>query len=203
MKENIPGCEDPLTRRHHRGGFDVHTPHFIHARGHLQSAQTYRVLSCAATCIMALAIVAMTACRAAAPNPEVSPETAQAGPVDEAPKSQRTEDVLFDAIVEESGARGYGLATVSPRFLVVVTDYEQVSARLRKRRIMKIIVLPRGGALNVTVSYERDAGVEGAPDWTVLEDANTRTRASKEEVELARAIEERLHVMKRQRARGR
>lgn len=187
---------------------DAHRGRIIHDRGHLDGASIYRVRWRAATAIVCLllGVSAMSACKSAGGTP-AEPVPSSADEQDDASaaraKSQRTEDVLFDAIIEESRDRGYELKTISPKFHTVVTDYEQVSTRLRKRRIMKIIILPRGGALNVKVSYERDAGIEGAPDWQVLEDAQTHTRAAQEEMELARAIEQRLHTMKRQRARQR
>jgi hypothetical protein len=180
----------------------------IHGRGHLNKAASYRVHGRAATAFMVMCwvVCGVCACKTSTPNPdeEAPPQISQdEEAAQERAKSQRTEDVLFDAIIDESTSRGFELKTISPKFHTVITGYEQVSARLRKRRIMKIIILPRGGALNVNVSYERDAGVQGTPDWQVLEDEGTRTRAAQEELELARAIEQRLHKMKRQRARQR
>lgn len=107
-----------------------------------------------------------------------------------------TRDVLFDAIIEESTARGYVTATESRRFWTLITEYESVSARIRKRRVMSIIVLPKGGALKVVVEYERDAGPEGAPSWEPLESEAIMKKASEEEMELARAIEKRFHHMR-------
>lgn len=107
-----------------------------------------------------------------------------------------TRDVLFDAIIEESTARGYITATESRRFWTLITEYEPVSARIRKRRVMSIIVLPKGGALKVVVEYERDAGPEGAPSWEPLESEAIMAKASEEEMALARAIEKRFHHMR-------
>ena len=68
-----------------------------------------------------------------------------------------SEEVLYDAMVEEAEARGWDVETASQRYRIVTTAYEGRSARLRVRRVMKIVVLPQGGALQVTVVYERDA----------------------------------------------
>lgn len=195
-----------------RGGeshvdLDAYHGQNIHDHGHLNEAASYRVHWRAATAfiVMCWVVCGVCACKTSTPTPDE--ETPSQVPQDKAAQerasSQRTEDVLFDAMIEESTSRGFELKTISPKFHTIITDYEQVSTRLRKRRIMKIIILPRGGALNVKVSYERDAGMEGTPDWQVLEDEGTYTRAAQEELELARAIEQRLHKMKRQRARQR
>ncbi len=178
----------------------------IHIDRRLFGASLYRARSVLATAFATLLLSSIACRNSPEPRADEDPATQTAEQDDaakERAKSQRTEDVLFDAIIAECEERGYELATVSPKFYTVITGYEKVSARLRKRRIIKILILPRGGALNVMVSYERDAGVEGAPDWQVLEDQNTRTRAGREEMELARAIEQRLHAMKRERARRR
>ena len=153
-----------------------------------------------------IAAALLLSCRArpepAAPAVSATEPGAAASEADrERALSQRSEDVLFDAILEESRERGYELETISPTFYTVVSGYERVSEKIRRRRVMKVIVLPRGGALNVTVAYERDAGREGEPQWTPLDDSATLERARSEEMDLARAIEARFHRMKRERAR--
>ena len=107
-----------------------------------------------------------------------------------------SEEVLYDAMVEEAEARGWEVATASPRYRIVTTGYEELSKRMRVRRIMKIVVLPQGGALQVTVGYERDAGPEGEPSWEPIVDGPVREKAAKEELELGRAIERRFHGMR-------
>ena len=138
-----------------------------------------------------IAAASLLSCRArpepAAPAVSATEPGAVASEADrERALSQRSEDVLFDAILEESRERGYELETISPTFYTVVSGYERVSEKIRRRRVMKVIVLPRGGALNVTVAYERDAGREGEPQWTPLDDSATLERAQSEEMDLAR-----------------
>ena len=159
---------------------------------------TYRVLCAAAICI---AVASSAGCRHGqqkgtdTKQASVEGSASSTGDGGEAARTS-SEQILFDAIVAELRARGHELETISEQFLVVVTAYEGVSARLRKRRVVKIIVLPRGGALNVRVSYERDGG---EANWKEVTDEQTRARASKEEMELARAIEQRFHALQRER----
>lgn len=115
-----------------------------------------------------------------------------------APAAERrpSEEVLYDAMVAEAEARGWEVATASPRYRIVTTGYEELSKRLRVRRIMKIVVLPQGGALQVTVAYERDAGPDGEPSWEPIAEGPVREKAAAEELELGRAIERRFHGMR-------
>lgn len=177
---------------------DVESMRLIQEQGGSSRAgvSTYRVMLLAAICIV---LTVLHGCRhGGTTNTTQDSTTATSGDVTGDGQAARTssEQILFDAIVAELESRGYTLETVSEQFYTVITSYEDVSARLRKRRIVKIIVLPRGGALNVRVSYERDGGEES---WTEVSDERTRERASKEEMELARAIEERFHVLQRER----
>ena len=165
---------------------------------HVQLIQTARSFMLLLWCVMVLCNV--MGCR------HGKPDTQESTPIkdgveevqqEESDKPERSEQILFRAIIAECEARGYELATVSEQFFMVVTESEPVSAKLRKKRLIKIIVLPRGGALNVQVVYERDAGVGGQSEWKVVESESIRERASKEEMEIARAIEKRFHTMRR------
>ena len=109
------------------------------------------------------------------------------------PEGDSTEDQLWRAIVEEMTSRGWPLATTSRRFNVVATEHEALSARLRKRRVARIVRLPQGGAISVTVEVERDVGPEGSPEWVAVTEEATRRTAAQEEMEIARAIEKRFH----------
>lgn len=119
----------------------------------------------------------------------------------DAPKQERltkmsTMDRLYLAIEQEVRARKWPVASASKRFRVVTTAFEARSARLRKQRVIRIVVLPRGGALKVSVIVERDVGPDGQPEWIPVEDPATRKAARAEEVELGRAIERRFHAMR-------
>lgn len=111
-------------------------------------------------------------------------------------KKPSTEEVLFRAIVQETRARAWDVDVSSPKHRLVSTQFSTISARLRKRRIMRIVLLPRGGALNVRVEYQRNVGAEERAEWVPVEDAETRKRARAEELELARAIEQRFHKIR-------
>ena len=171
---------------------DVSLRQLIQEQGSSARGSTYRVLGLAAICI---ALTTCVGCRHGAKGGEVAPAQGVEEQERDEPRTS-TEQILFDAIVAELASRGYALESVSEQFLTVVTGYEEVSARLRKRRVVKVIVLPRGGALNVRVSYERDGGESS---WQEVVDERTRERAGVEEMELARAIEERFHALQRER----
>lgn len=122
-------------------------------------------------------------------------------PERDTPKQERltklsTMDRLYLSIEQEVHARRWPVASASKRFRVVTTGFEQQSARLRKQRIIRIVVLPRGGALKVSVLVERDVGPDGQPEWIPVEDPATRKAARAEEIELGRAIERRFHAMR-------
>lgn len=101
---------------------------------------------------------------------------------------------LYDAILAETRARGWPIETASEKYYLVNTAHELLNERFRKRRIMRVVILPRGGALRVKVEHERNVGSEEQPQWVVVEDAITAAREDKEELELARAIERRFHA---------
>lgn len=100
-------------------------------------------------------------------------------------------------MLEEARAREWGIDTASQEHLLVSTVYEMLNPQFRKRRVMRVLVLPRGGALQVKVDYERNTGTPEAPAWIPVEDALTKQRARKEEMLLGRAIEKRFQSSKR------
>lgn len=112
-------------------------------------------------------------------------------------KKRSSADRLFEAIVHESHARKFKMDTSSAKFRIVSTQFEKIAPRLRKRRIMRVVLLPRGGALHVRVEYQRNLGAVGESTWVALEAKDVRKEAAKEEIELARAIEKRFHTMSR------
>lgn len=112
------------------------------------------------------------------------------------PAARTTQQRLYDAIVAETKARGWGIEVASEKYYLVNTEYETLNARFRKRRLMRVILLPRGGALRVKVEHERDVGTPEQPQWVLVEDAITNQREDKEELEIARAIEKRFHDSK-------
>lgn len=173
-----------------RLAFDASASGAIHRGRDLCSR--YRLLAALAT---GLLLASATGCASTKSDTAAPAKPArEAAPEQAAPEAPATsQERLYGAILEEARARGWAIATASERFFTVVTDYEAVSARLRKRRIMRVVVLPRGGALNVTIEYQRDVGPEGAPRWALLESDAIRERAASEELELARAIERRFH----------
>lgn len=112
-------------------------------------------------------------------------------------KKVSTADRLYNAIVMETKSRGWGIETASQKLYIVSTTYETINPRFRKRRIMRVLVLPRGGALRIKVEYERNTGTEKAPEWAEVFDDVTQSRARKEELLLGRAIEKRFQRMRR------
>ena len=135
-------------------------------------------------------VVSATGC--ASKSHEAAPTEAPATPA----KKRRSEEVLYQAILQELEARGHKIATSSPRFFTASTHYDTLSARLRSRRVVRILMLPQGGALQVKVAMERDEGAPGAPRWAPVTDGALAQRAKGEEMELARAIEKRFHQMR-------
>lgn len=136
---------------------------------------------------LVVALLALSAC-ASSGAPGDAPQGAQAQHA--RPSSA---DRLYGAIVAEAQARGWQAQTASERYWLYETTPELLNPRFRKVRLMRVIVLPRGGALRVQVRYERDVGSADAPRWVPVQDALTKERAAQEEVALGRAIERRFH----------
>ena len=109
------------------------------------------------------------------------------------PPARTTAERLYDAILAETRARGWAVETASPKYYLVNTEYELLNPRFRKRRTMRVMVFPRGGALRVKIVHERDVGQAGAEQWVVVDDPITSAREEREELDLARAIERRFH----------
>lgn len=139
---------------------------------------------------MALSLSAGVGCDKQ-PKPDESRTLTKDG--SKAPK-RSTALQLYDAIVAETRARGWPIETASEKYYLVNTAHESLNERFRKRRIMRVVILPRGGALRVKVEHERNVGSQEQPQWVVVEDAITAAREDKEELELARAIERRFHA---------
>ncbi|MEM1347855.1 MAG: hypothetical protein AAGI01_04805 [Myxococcota bacterium] len=106
--------------------------------------------------------------------------------------------LLYDAMLGEAEARAWPVETASEEYLIVATEFESLSRRIRRRRIMKIIVLQGRGALHVRVEYERDVGRQ-APEWVPLQNDAVWAKAKEEELEVARAIEKRFMKLQRRR----
>ncbi len=161
----------------------------------IQLARTYRVISLLATCALLLVGCSTSRGRAADDWGGLADKNQQEQKVDTRELSSK--EKLFLAIDQEFRARGWEIATTSERFSTIATDFEPVSARMRKRRIGSILFLPKGAALKVIVEYQRDAGPDGEPEWVVMEPkGKIGEAAGKEELELARAIEKRFHNMR-------
>lgn len=99
-------------------------------------------------------------------------------------------DRLYQAIEGETAARGWEVAVASPRYRTLTTGYTEAGEGMRKRRTMRVVMLPRGGALRVVVEYERSVAPEG---WEPV-DGGDPARA--EELEIGRAIERRFHRLR-------
>lgn len=99
-------------------------------------------------------------------------------------------DRLYQAIEGEVAARGWEVAVASARYRTLTTGYSAAGEGVRKRRTMRVVMLPRGGALRVVVEYER--GV--SPDAWEPMDGGDPARA--EELEIGRAIERRFHRLR-------
>lgn len=112
-------------------------------------------------------------------------------------KQVSTADRLYRAIMIETKSRGWEVETASQKHYIVSTTYETINPRFRKRRIMRVLVLPRGGALRIKVEYERNTGTGEVPEWVEVFDDVTQARARKEELLLGRAIEKRFQRMRR------
>lgn len=106
--------------------------------------------------------------------------------------------LLYDAMVAEARERAWPIETASEEYLIVATEFELLSQRIRKRRIMKVVVLGGRGALNVRVEHQRDVGRE-APEWVPMVDEAIAAKAKEEELEVARSIEKRFMKLQRRR----
>lgn len=134
-----------------------------------------------------LTILLMSSIVGCASEPEQAPDSKASKSTSKRPTAKR----LYDAILKETQARKWGVDTASEEHLLVGTMYEFLNPQFRKRRVMRVLVLPKGGALQVKVDYERNTGTKDAPQWIPVEDALTKQRARKEEMLLGRAIEKR------------
>lgn len=101
-------------------------------------------------------------------------------------------DQLYRAIVGETAARGWEVAVESSRYRTLTTGYVAAGEGVRKRRTMRVVVLPRGAALKVVVEHERQTGEQ----WAPAEDKALAAQAREEELEIGRAIERRFHRLR-------
>jgi hypothetical protein len=134
-----------------------------------------------------LALELSTGCTGAQQADDSGALTAKADPYDR----------LYQAIEGEVAARGWPVAVASPRYRTLTTEYEAAGQALRKRRTMRVVMLPRGGALRVVVEYERQVtGPDGQPVWEAAAESSMLERAREEELEIGRAIERRFHRLR-------
>ncbi len=98
---------------------------------------------------------------------------------------------LFDAVVEEFASREWQIRVSSREHLLNATHFEELNSELRRRVIARIMVFPRGLALNVTSEYQRLDRSTKPAEWVGAEDALTASRARRDEAELGKAIQAR------------
>ncbi len=165
----------------------------IHTRSPRLSLR-YRVILSLATALLSL--LASTGCATSSQAEGAADDEESAQQQTSAAQEEPTsEELLFQAMVDEVRARDWEVATRSERFRTVATGWEKVSTRMRKRRIISMIVLPRGAAIDVRVEFQRNVGPVDEPRWESIESEALKRRANEEGIDVARAIEKRFQHM--------
>jgi len=100
-------------------------------------------------------------------------------------------DLLFDSVVEEFEARGLKVRLSSREHLVNASHFDAINSELRQRVIARVIVFPRGIALNVTSEYQRLDRSTRPPAWISADDDMTKRRSKRDEAELGKSIQAR------------
>lgn len=118
-------------------------------------------------------------------------EEVQQQQLEAATERPKQADRLFDAVVQEFGSRDWKIRVSSREHLLNATHFEELNSELRRRVIARVMVFPRGLALNVTSEYQRLDRSTKPPQWIGAEDEMTLSRARRDEAELGKAIQAR------------
>jgi hypothetical protein len=100
-------------------------------------------------------------------------------------------EILYNAIVSTYRGRELPIALASERFLLVVSEYREVTPNLRKRMSSRVMrAAPGAMGLKVTAEWQRRVVIDGEPSWQAVDTPGLRKRARAAELELGRAIEQ-------------
>ena len=101
-------------------------------------------------------------------------------------------EVLHQAAVSVFRERELGVSLESARFLVVNSEYHDVTDDLRRRFVARVIRGPEGAmGLKVIAEYQRRLELDDGTHWEPIDTDELRERARGKELELGRAIERR------------
>ena len=136
--------------------------------------------------VLAVAAGLVVGCQTAAPPPS-----------DISLEGKSKPQMLYLAAVETFEERGMEIAVASQKFLVVTSEFESISERLRRRFTARIIRLPGGATgLRVRAEHQRRHGTGEDVVWKKVESEVLNERAGKIELEIGRAVEKRFRRWK-------
>ncbi|QDG53974.1 hypothetical protein FIV42_25495 [Persicimonas caeni] len=108
-------------------------------------------------------------------------------------------EILYQAIVSTYESREIPVALSSDKFLIVTSEYESVGPNLRRRLASRVVrAAPGAMGLKVTTQWERRTKIDGEERWQPIDTVELRKRGKADELDLARAIEQRFESWKAQ-----
>lgn len=161
---------------------------------HWQATGKYRVF--AATTRAALVAVVAFWGLAAAGCSGFAEEVQQnrQGPASEAESDQGAEVAqgLYESMIEVFGEDTAGVERTVDESLTVISHYESVDDRRRRRFVGRVVPLRGGIGVRITAEYQVEESVDGG-DWEDEPREAVRAEAEPDELRLARSVERHYH----------
>lgn len=159
-------------------------------RAFRQRARRYRLSpGVARWCLgcLALSLALLSACAS-------GPESGEGGAQSAESSNLSAAEVLFEALEESVEEVGPGVDVSSAQQLLVVSQYEDLSADRRRRLVARVVPVGRGVGVRVVAEYQsRVEDDEGAQRWELEPREQHADDAERWEISVARDAERRFH----------
>lgn len=109
-------------------------------------------------------------------------------------EAQQTAELLYESMVEVFRQDTAGVDLKYRERLTVVSDYEDVEEKRRRRFVGRIVAAQGGLGVNITAEYQNDTAAEGEePDWEDQPRQAVKAEAEPDELKIARRVERMYH----------